>query len=171
MTFPHRPVAAALTILLLAAAVRAQNKLPGPDLAGPAETKTMHAELIRAIQANTRAQIVIARLASQDARVAAATAQAADAQRELADTRRARTIADADLRRFRQSLSGQPPAERAETNKEISEKLREVNELRRQESALSSQLPRFHQALESEQARRNELNAQLDALEKSLPGQ
>ena len=171
MTFPHKPVAAALAVFLLGGVtLPAQNKLPGPDLAGTADTRTMHAELLRAIQENTRAQIVIARLASQDARVAAATAQAADAQRELAETRRARTTTEADIRRLRQSASSQTAAERAETNREISEKVQEVTELRRHESAIGTQLPRFQQALTAEQARRNELSAQLDALERSLPG-
>jgi chromosome segregation ATPase len=171
MTFSHRLLTAALAVLLLGGVtIPAQNKLPGPDLAGTAETRTMHTELLRAIQVNTRAQIVIARLASQDARVAAATGQAADAQRELIETRRARASAEADVRRLRQSASSQAAAERAETNKEITEKVQEVNDLRRHESAISTQLPRFQQALTAEQARRNELSAQLDALERSLPG-
>ena len=116
MTFSQKSVAAALAVFLLGGVtVSGQNKASGPDLAGIAETKMMHAELIRAIQANTRAQIVIARLASQDARVAAATAQAADAQRELTEIKRARTVTDADVRRLTLSLSGQTAAQRAET--------------------------------------------------------
>jgi chromosome segregation ATPase len=170
MTFSRKRGAAALTVLLLAGVtVSSQNKVPGPDLAGIAETKAMHAELIRAIQANTRAQIVIARLASQDARVAAATAQAADAQRELAEVRRAVMAADAEIRRLNLSLSGQPPAQRAEISKEIVEKRAEAADLRKQEQGMRAELTKLQRALAAEQTRRNELSAQLDELERSLP--
>ena len=172
MTLSRTLAAGALALFLTGGVtVSGQNKVPGPDLAGIAETKTMHGDLIRAIQANTRAQIVIARLASQDAKVAAATAQTGDAQRELAETTRARMAADADIRRLTLSLSGQPPAQRAETNREILERRGEATELRRQEQAISTQLTKLQQALAAEQTRRNELSVRLDELEKSVsPG-
>jgi chromosome segregation ATPase len=169
MTLSQTWVAAALTVFLLGdVTTSGQNKTPGPDLAGIAETKTMHAQLIRAIQANTRAQIVIARLASQDARVAAATAQAADAQRELTEVRRATMVTDAEIRRLNLSLSGQPAAQRTEISKEIVEKRAEAAELRKQEQGMRTELTKLQRALAAEQTRRNELSAQLDELEKSL---
>ena len=77
----------------------------------------------------------------------------------VTESKRAQTVADVGVRRLTLSLSGQPPAQRAETNKELVEKREEATELRRQEQAMSTQLTKFQQAIAGEQTRRNELSA------------
>jgi len=169
MTLSSAVGVAAVAVLLGGAAISGQgNRVPGPDLAGIAETKAMHTEIIRAIEANTRTHIVIARLASQDARVSAAIALLAGAQRELNDTASARMAADGEIRRLSQEVSRLPAADRAAGYKELSEKRTEATALRTQEQALRTQLPKLQQALSAEQTRRTELSGQLDQLEASL---
>jgi chromosome segregation ATPase len=155
-------------VLLGGVAVSGQNKTPGVDLAGIADTKAMHTAIIRAIDANTHAQIVIARLASQDARVSAAIAQVADAHRQVMEATRLRMDVEAEIRRLTQSMSGQSSEPRAETHAQISERRSELLALRQQEQAKAAQLPKVQQVLAAEQARHSALSGKLDELERSL---
>ena len=107
MTLARTLGVVAMALLLGGAAPSGQgNRVPGPDLAGIADTKAMHAAIIRAIEANTRAQIVIAHLASQDARVAAVTLQVIDAQRASLDATRARIDSETEIRRLARDRTG-----------------------------------------------------------------
>ena len=161
---------ALLGVLVLGSAVGlAQNAFPGPDQAGLfAEVKAMHADMKRAIEANTRAQIVTARLASQDARVATASAQVADAQSELAEATKARTDAENSIRRLTQSLADQQGELRAATSRDIAETRRELGDLQHREQAARAELAKMQQASAAERTRRNELSVRLDELEQTL---
>src|SRR4051812_39626064 len=101
MTFSQRLGVAILAVLLLGGvAGSAQNTVPGPDQAGLfAAVTAMRADMNRALETSTRAQVLIAQLASQDARVTAVTLQVVDAQRAVWDTMKARIDTETEIRR------------------------------------------------------------------------
>ena len=151
-----------------AAGLAAQNRVPGPDQAGLAEARAMHVEITRAIETTTRAQIVIARLASQDARVAAVTLQVVDAQRALWDAMRARTDTQTEIRRLSQIQPGTKPEARASTPQELSEQQQVLLDRQREEQAARNRLATLQRSLDAEQAKRTELAERLDEFERSL---
>ena len=169
MTLARTLGVVAMALLLDGAAPSGQgNRVPGPDLAGIADTKAMHAAIIRAIEANTRAQIVIAHLASQDARVAAVTLQVIDAQRASLDATRARIDSETEIRRLAQIQPGTQPQARVSTPQELSEQRQVLVDRQREEQAARNRLVTLQKSLEAEQAKRTELAARLDELERSL---
>ena len=171
MTLARTLGVVAMALLLGGAAPSGQgNRVPGPDLAGIADTKAMHAAIIRAVEASTRAQIVIAHLASQDARVAAVTLQVIDAQRASVDATRARIDSETEIRRLAQIQPGTQPQARVSTPQELSEQRQVLVDRQREEQAARNRLVTLQKSLEAEQAKRAELAARLDELERSLEG-
>ena len=171
MATSQRIALGALLVLLLGGiAGSAQNTVPGPDQAGVfAAIKAMHADLKLTLEANTRAQIVIARLATQDARVTAATTELAEAQRRLRVQSRERTRTEAEIRSLTQSLARQDGDLRVATTQTIADNRRALQDFQHREQDVRSQFARAQQALGAEQARRNGLDAKLDELERALP--
>jgi hypothetical protein len=159
---------AAATLVLGAVAISGQNRVPGPDLAGIAETKAMHAGVIQAIETNTRTQIVIARLASLDARVAALTLQVVDAQRAYLDATRARIDTETEIRRLSQIQPRTQPQPRASTPQEVVEQQQVLADRQREEQAARGRLSTLQRSLDAEQSKRTDLNSRLDDLERSL---
>jgi len=159
---------AAVALLFGVVAISGQNRVPGPDLAGAAETKAMHASIIQAVETNTRTQIVIARLASHDARVAALTLQVVDAQRAALDATRARIDTETEIRRLTQIQPRSQPQARAATPQEVVEQQQVLGDRQREEQAARGRLSTLQRALDAEQAKRTDLNARLDDLERSL---
>jgi len=158
----------AVTLVLGGVAASGQNRVTGPDQAGVADTKMMQVDIIRAIQANTRSQLLIARLASQDARVAAVTLQVVDAQRAVWEAMRALVDTETEIRRLSQIQPRAQPQARASTPQEVSEQRQVLIDRQREEQAARTRLVTLQKSLDAEQAKRTELSARLEDLERSL---
>jgi hypothetical protein len=169
MTSQRLAFAALVAVLLGGVAGSAQIAVPSSTEGGMvAAVKAMHADLKAAIGANTRAQVLIARLASQDARIAAVTSQVVDAQRALWDAVRSRADTEAEVRTLTQILPGTQPKARAATPQELSEERQVLDDRERVEQAARARLATLQKSLDAEQAKRTELHARLDDLERGL---
>ncbi|MEO7275867.1 MAG: hypothetical protein ABI211_28115 [Vicinamibacterales bacterium] len=128
----------------------------------------MNAGIIQAIEASTRTQILIARLAGQDARVAALTLQVVDAQRAMLDAMRGRIDTETEIRRLSQIQPRPQPQPRASTIQEVSEQQQVLVDRQREEQAARGRLTTLQRSLDAEQAKRTELSARLEDVERAL---
>ena len=170
MALSQKIAATALGILLLGGMARsAQNTVPGPDQAGIAATKAMHAELKHAIETNTLAQILASHVAIQNQQLIAITEQGLKTQDALAGAAAERKAADAEVAQLAQHLAGQlTPADRNASNALWAAATANQQQAAQREQALNAQLKNLGEAQTTRKAKLDETSRRLDEIEKSL---
>ena len=161
-------VVVAVSLVVVAAGVGAAQSPPSPapgdELA--AEIRALRKELNERLEANIRAQLMVARLQLQEQRTATVIRQLQDVNDRLRDNQQTKTQIEGALKMF----SGMGGAEAAKDEDgflmgPLKAQMKQVTDL---EAELKLQQAQLTATITEEQARWNTFNARLDELERAF---
>ena len=132
-----------------------------------AEVRRLRADLNQAAGTSVRTQLLVARLQMQEQRVNATARQLADVQDRLASVQQGQAAMIERLSVSEDSQQRLPPEDRSDD--QIRALKLQIDQVQKREQVLRAQEATLSGTLAAEQARWNEFNARLDALERSLP--
>ena len=169
MRSPWTPgIALIAGMLAIAAAVAgAQSAPPAPGDELAAEIRLLRKELNERLEANIRAQLMVARLQLQEQRTATVIRQLQDVNDRLRENQQTRTQIEGALKMF-SGMGGADPAKEEEDGfimGPLKAQLKGITEL---EAELKLQQSQLTADIAEEQARWNTFNARLDELERAL---
>ena len=161
-------VVAAVSLVVVAAGVGAAQSTssPAPRDELAAEIRALRKELNERLEANIRAQLMVARLQLQEQRTATVIRQLQDVNDRLRENQQTRTQIEGALKMF-SGMGGADPAKEEDgfLMGPLKAQLKGITEL---EAELKLQQTQLTADIAEEQARWNIFNARLDELERAL---
>ena len=163
-------VAALGVVLVAVLSVRSGAAQPPPPASTDAllaEIKGLRADLNQRLDANIRAQLLVARLQVQEQRITTLSRQLTDVQQQLQNNERARAPLEAQLKMF-EAAPG-TDAEKKEFNFLLTTLSSQLEVITKADAELKQQQGYLSGLIAEEQSRWTTFNARLEELERLLP--
>jgi hypothetical protein len=153
-------------IAIAAAVSAAQSAPPAPRDELAAEIRALRTELNERLEANIRAQLLVARLQLQEQRTATVIRQLQEVNDKLRENQQTKTQLEGALKMFA-GMAGADPTKEEEgfVTAPLKAQMKAVTEL---ETELKLQQAQLTAAIAEEQGRWNAFNARLDELERAF---